>query len=995
MITTSPASPVPVRTRSRNAKNGRKKGGTVRLSDSGFIDDDELTDNEVAIYHAHCSDCFSTLTCNSAIKSSGPFRCPIIDCPNRPHCPFRFHACKLNEHLSHICSRTVVSCLNALYGCPITLTRDRISAHLRVCPASVVHCSFKWVRKLLTGYNDVAKQIPASPFLKNSGTKNLVLSDSPGKAIAISKRLCDDEMDSSHVNYIHQDTWDGFRRITCSHCQPKTTSQNEIHEFSHNGEPNKINPLSVSKMNLVIKDDLEEKKMDSPPVQTNGNLLIPLSQSNYDSNDVIPLDLALLLRDQRKYLKGNPNFLNHRLCLNPVTKIQQAEHSPLRTSDTAEEVLPHLNSEANLKFSRYKPSPWIGSALGPPFSSDTLTPRDNSASTKYSLRYQPYITKIMNCDNDGNNVKHKPYYDHKRSLSLYDYLMLKRSQAKTRVLFNSSRLPRPRSYPLSHENEIYSLNYAPISEIENILNPCSQNVSERINKEPITKFYQNRYNSFFPLKQEVKSTISSSPPPVLKKKPSISILLPSKILDRILKCRKICVDTRLNLLKNNESYDSILAKAENVDQIFPCNALLLSSTSKNSSSGYAQLFEPPTNRTPYNDGNALSSPAVKCNSNWDRDNDHLSNSSDPIISANDLELHDDSSHITYSTSCESAGKIAFSNSFNHHPRDDDNTSSNSPSSVTRDVQSPNSSQHGPVIYEKRIHSFARYTFDAGSVHYFACGQYIRRDAFPWHYLNVHAQIESYMEDWLFHSCPLSTPPFDSNINNTGRKHCDFVATRLLPLSGTLKSLTPVSGYAFKTGFEDNRKAGELVFDRIANAISFKPYSFPRLENNDDPIRSPFMTSLGDLPTEAICEICMNLEPLYLLNFSLVNKRFYELVRSLILPVKGMVLTKWGKTGSSPIRWEITDKKWVFPKTFAPITGWQFNPNCTAGQISNHLKKCPSYEINIPKRPFRYPIVDPNWQQDAVMAFKNLQISKPKSRRRDYRAYFMNYYSKYK
>lgn len=37
-------------------------------------------------------------------------------------------------------------CLNHNYGCPFTIQRRDIAAHLRHCPANVVHCSAEWNR---------------------------------------------------------------------------------------------------------------------------------------------------------------------------------------------------------------------------------------------------------------------------------------------------------------------------------------------------------------------------------------------------------------------------------------------------------------------------------------------------------------------------------------------------------------------------------------------------------------------------------------------------------------------------------------------------------------------------------------------------------------------------------------------------------------------------------------------------------------------------------
>lgn len=45
-----------------------------------------------------------------------------------------------------ICQKEKVSCINSVNGCPVELTRERLSGHLPVCPASVILCPREWNR---------------------------------------------------------------------------------------------------------------------------------------------------------------------------------------------------------------------------------------------------------------------------------------------------------------------------------------------------------------------------------------------------------------------------------------------------------------------------------------------------------------------------------------------------------------------------------------------------------------------------------------------------------------------------------------------------------------------------------------------------------------------------------------------------------------------------------------------------------------------------------
>lgn len=45
-----------------------------------------------------------------------------------------------------MCPLVRIPCLNSGYGCPISLARNQVSAHLEVCPAGVVCCTMEWNR---------------------------------------------------------------------------------------------------------------------------------------------------------------------------------------------------------------------------------------------------------------------------------------------------------------------------------------------------------------------------------------------------------------------------------------------------------------------------------------------------------------------------------------------------------------------------------------------------------------------------------------------------------------------------------------------------------------------------------------------------------------------------------------------------------------------------------------------------------------------------------
>uniref|UniRef100_A0A4W5P3P2 F-box protein 40, tandem duplicate 1 n=1 Tax=Hucho hucho TaxID=62062 RepID=A0A4W5P3P2_9TELE len=90
--------------------------------------------------HRHCDSCFSQC-CKAPVEIS--VSCVLIAC--RLLCGARFHLCKEEEH-ALLCPNQRVPCLNAGFGCPISMPRSWLAAHLQVCPASVVCCSMEWNR---------------------------------------------------------------------------------------------------------------------------------------------------------------------------------------------------------------------------------------------------------------------------------------------------------------------------------------------------------------------------------------------------------------------------------------------------------------------------------------------------------------------------------------------------------------------------------------------------------------------------------------------------------------------------------------------------------------------------------------------------------------------------------------------------------------------------------------------------------------------------------
>lgn len=90
--------------------------------------------------HEHCDNCYNA-RCQLPLHVT--LSCVVVKCPKS--CGSVFHQCKQEEH-QLLCSNETVPCLNASFGCPLSMTRGRLAKHLEVCPASVVCCSQEWNR---------------------------------------------------------------------------------------------------------------------------------------------------------------------------------------------------------------------------------------------------------------------------------------------------------------------------------------------------------------------------------------------------------------------------------------------------------------------------------------------------------------------------------------------------------------------------------------------------------------------------------------------------------------------------------------------------------------------------------------------------------------------------------------------------------------------------------------------------------------------------------
>ncbi|CAL9687163.1 unnamed protein product [Knipowitschia caucasica] len=90
--------------------------------------------------HPHCLHCVNR---RCMVRPEPGVACDLVGCP--AVCGAVFHSCKLSEHRL-LCPYERLACINAGFGCPFTITRSKMAAHLQVCPASIVCCTMEWNR---------------------------------------------------------------------------------------------------------------------------------------------------------------------------------------------------------------------------------------------------------------------------------------------------------------------------------------------------------------------------------------------------------------------------------------------------------------------------------------------------------------------------------------------------------------------------------------------------------------------------------------------------------------------------------------------------------------------------------------------------------------------------------------------------------------------------------------------------------------------------------
>ncbi|XP_025048816.1 F-box only protein 40 isoform X2 [Alligator sinensis] len=251
-------------------------------------------------------------------------------------------------------------------------------------------------------------------------------------------------------------------------------------------------------------------------------------------------------------------------------------------------------------------------------------------------------------------------------------------------------------------------------------------------------------------------------------------------------------------------------------------------------------------------------------------------------------------------------------------------------------------QNPPELHvELYTQSVTRRHNKSSSIFTFMCNHFFRRDEFPSHFKNVHADIQSCLDRWFQHRCPLAY------------LGCTFVQNNFRP-----------PGHKAK-----------VIYSQPLKTFAIKPLVDPVLSESEKcnfkmRIQVEDKCSLSSLPAELLKYIASFLDSFSLSQLSQVSVLMRDICATL-LQERGMVFLLWERKRYSHggTSWRARKKIWQFSSLFSPVNKWQFNE---VPCMSEHLKACPFYEVEHKKDPIWLPSMCESQGQDQetlVSAFK--------------------------
>ncbi|KAM6223957.1 F-box only protein 40 [Rhynchocyon petersi] len=221
----------------------------------------------------------------------------------------------------------------------------------------------------------------------------------------------------------------------------------------------------------------------------------------------------------------------------------------------------------------------------------------------------------------------------------------------------------------------------------------------------------------------------------------------------------------------------------------------------------------------------------------------------------------------------------------------------------------NTASPGGLHVELHSECVTRRHNKSSSAFTFTCNKFFRRDEFPLHFKNVHTDIQSCLNGWFQHRCPLAY------------LGCTFIQNHFRP---------------------PGQKA-KVIYSQKLKTFVIKPEVATELNEgtkNKHPLGSgrKNQNSLTSLPLEVLQYIAGFLDSISLSQLSQVSVLMRNICATL-LQERGMVLLQWKKKRYSHggTSWKVHREIWQFSSLFSKIKSWEFNE---VSSMSEHLKSCP-------------------------------------------------------
>jgi F-box protein 30 len=222
-------------------------------------------------------------------------------------------------------------------------------------------------------------------------------------------------------------------------------------------------------------------------------------------------------------------------------------------------------------------------------------------------------------------------------------------------------------------------------------------------------------------------------------------------------------------------------------------------------------------------------------------------------------------------------------------------------------------QPPPLLLEELLaldlnhESITKYQAKAKSMYTFLCAQCFRRDEYPWHFQNVHCDIQGGLNGWFEQRCPLAQYgcTFSFHRFKPSRQSSSVVFSPLLESFG-VRPMSQHSDFSEDQFMEyklTRRRLSKEPTPEILTSVSYN--SAVHVNGITKP--SIYVASsdyFSTLPFEILQHIATFLDGYSLCNLALCSRYLRDVCQSL-LPDRGLVVQEWEKIDSPQCKWKIT------------------------------------------------------------------------------------------